>query len=307
MGEGDLLSYVLMTKTSWSVIVNRQTCASAWRKWQSFLEKNGISYTLHHTYSIEEARSEITGLYQQGQRHYLLVGGDGTIHHGGNILMELAGDQSHDVTIGVLPCGTGNDWVRSFGTPKGKLVKSLLEEYTAPFNLIKITWPDGRTRYAVNMVGGALDAAVVYNLKRSSYKIPSWILYPFGLLKTLMKPHTWTGTIKTESDSYTGELLTIQAGFAKYCGGGMHVLPHAREDSPGLLIMKPKNLIKLLFQTPSIYNGKLIHHKEAITGHFEEIDITHSGTPIPIEADGEFLGTTPVKLTACFGAMKRIV
>ena len=100
-----------MPDTSWSVIVNRQTCSSAWRKWQSFLEKNGISYTLHHTYSIDEARNEITALYHGGQRHYLLVGGDGTIHHGGNILMELAGKNSHDVTIGVLPCGTGNDWV----------------------------------------------------------------------------------------------------------------------------------------------------------------------------------------------------
>ena len=296
-----------MTQTSWSVIVNRQTCSSAWRKWQSFLEKNGISYTLHHTYSIDEARNEITALYHGGQRHYLLVGGDGTIHHGGNILMELAGKNSHDVTIGVLPCGTGNDWVRSFGTPKHKLAKSLLEEYTAPFNLVRLTWPEGRTRYALNMVGGALDAAVVNNLKRTSFNIPSWILYPYGLLRTLMKPHTWAATIKTESDSYTGDILTIQAGFAKYCGGGMHVLPHAREDSPGLLIMKPKKLLKLLFQTPSIYNGKLIHHKEAITGHFEEIDITHSGTPIPIEADGECLGTTTVKLTACFGAMKRIV
>ena len=221
--------------------------------------------------------------------------------------MELAGDQSHDVTIGVLPCGTGNDWVKSFGTPKDKLAKSILEEYTAPLNVIKLTWPDGRTRYALNMVGGALDAAVVYNLKQTSFKVPSWILYPYGLLKTLMKPHAWSGTIQTESETYTGEFLTIQAGFAKYCGGGMHVLPHAREDSPGLLIMKPNKLLKLLMKLPSIYNGKIIHLEEVTTGHFEEIDISHSGAPIPIEADGEFLGSSPVKLTACFGAMKRIV
>ena len=296
-----------MSTTTWGVIVNRQTCASGWKKWQSFLDKNSISYTLHHTYSVEEAYTAISTAYQQGQRHYLLVGGDGTVHHGGNILMELAGDQSHEVTIGVLPCGTGNDWVKSFGTSKVKLAKSIVEEYTAPLNLTKLTWPDGRTHYALNMVGGALDAAVVFNLRKASFSIPSWILYPYGLLKTLMKPHTWTGTITTENETYTGELLTIQAGFAKYCGAGMYVLPHSREDSPGFLIMKPKKLLKLLFQTPSIYNGKLIHHKEAITGHFEVIDISHSGIPIPIEADGEFLGTSPVKLTACFGVMKRIV
>jgi diacylglycerol kinase (ATP) len=159
----------------------------------------------------------------------------------------------------------------------------------------------------MNMVGGALDASVVANLKRAPVKIPSFILYPYGLFKTLLKPHVWKGTINVDGHIFSGELLTLQAGFAKYCGGGMYVLPHAREDSPGLLIMKPKSLFKILISTPEIYNGKIIHQKEAITHHFEEIEISHSGNPIPIEADGEWLGTSPVKLTACFNVMKRIV
>lgn len=221
--------------------------------------------------------------------------------------MDLAGDQSYGLTIGVLPCGTGNDWIRTYGTTNEKLVRSLQEEYTAPFNVIKITWPDGRKRYAFNMVGGALDAAVVSNLKRASYKIPSFLLYPYGLLKTLLKPHVWSGTINTDGDQYTGDIMTIQAGFAKYCGGGMHVLPHAREDSPGLLIMKPKTLLRILLSLHKVYNGQIIHEKEAMASHFEEIDISHTGTPIPFEADGEWLGTSPVKLTACFSVMKRIV
>ncbi len=296
-----------MTTTQWQVIINRQTCATGWKKWHAFLEENGISSQLHHTYSIDEAYTTITSLYQQGHLHYLFVGGDGTIHHGVNKLMELSGDQSAAITMGVLPCGTGNDWVRSFGTPLDRLATSIREEYTAPYNIIRITWPDGRTRYAANMVGGALDAAVVLNLKRFSFRIPSWILYPYGLLKTLMKPHLWKGVIRYDQEVFTGEFLTLQAGFAKYCGGGMHVLPHAREDSPGLLIMKPKKLLHLLFQLHTIYNGQIGRHKEAVVKHFEHIDINHTDTPIPIEADGEFQGTTPVKLDACFDAMKRIV
>ncbi len=299
--------HLQQSETSWSVIVNRQTCSSGWKKWEAFLQHHSISYTLHHTYSVDEARTVFEKEYKNRNVHYLLVGGDGTIHHSINILMQLAGAQAAEITIGVLPCGTGNDWVRTYGSPKEKLATHIREEYTAPFNLIKMTWPDGRTRYAVNMVGGALDAAVVHNLKRSSYKIPSYLLYPYGLIRTLMKPHRWSGTIRKDHETYTGDILTLQAGFAKYCGGGMYVLPHAREDSPGLLLMRPKKLIKLLFQLHTIYNGKINSHKEAIARHFEEIDITHSGVPIPIEADGEFLGTSPVKLTACFDAMKRIV
>ncbi len=296
-----------MSKTTWHIIINRQTCRSGWNRWKSFLIEHQISFLEYHTFSLEQLHETISSAFKEGARHYLFVGGDGTIHQTGNALMQVAGNQSSDLTIGVLPCGTGNDWVRVLGTAKEVLAKNILEENTVPLHLVKIEWPDGKTRYAFNMVGGALDAAVVYNLRRASFRIPSFILYPFGLIKTLLKPHEWEGTIKSDTVSYSGKILTLQAGFGKYCGGGMYVLPHAKNDSPGLLIMKPKPLLKLLFQFPSIYNGKLIHHKEAITGHFSEISIDHIKTPIPIESDGEFLGYSPVKLTTVFGAMRRIL
>lgn len=291
----------------WHVIINRITCGSGWNKWQHFLRENDIVHELHHTDSIEEARLTLSQLYAQGHRHFLLMGGDGTIHHGGNILLELSGHHSRELTVGVLPCGTGNDWVRTYGTPKEKLARSLKEMYTAPWNVIQLSWPDGRVRYAMNMAGGALDAAVVKGLRRASVKIPSFILYPFGLTKTLLKPHTWHGHLRWEGGEYKGPLLTIQAGFAHYCGGGMHVLPHARQDAPGLLIMKPKPLWKIFLQTHQIYNGQIIHQPEAIVSHFEEIDIKDDGKPIPFEADGEFLGETPVRLKALFGVMRRVV
>ena len=295
------------TETNWCVLVNRLTCATGWKKWEKFLTSNAIAHTLHHSFSVEEAGRILSSAYNEGKRHYLLVGGDGTIHHGVNILMKCAGTASYEITIGSLPCGTGNDWVKTYGSKGQKLAQHIRDESTAPLNLVKLTFPDGRTRYATNMVGCALDAAVVRNLKRASFKIPSYILYPYGLLKTLMKPHTWKGALKVDHDTIAGEFLTIQAGFSKYCGGGMLMLPHAREDSPGLLVMRPKKLSKLLFQIHTIYNGTITEHKEAIARHFEHIHITHEGEPIPVEADGEFQGTSPVSLDACFDALKRIV
>ena len=133
------ISQLTLHTISWSVIVNRQTCTSGWKKWETFLVHHDISYSLHHTDSIEEARQAITGFYENGSRHFLFVGGDGTIHHAVNILMQLSGHQSSEITFGVLPCGTGNDWVRTFGTTKEKLARNIREEYTGPFNLIKLT------------------------------------------------------------------------------------------------------------------------------------------------------------------------
>ena len=87
----------------------------------------------------------------------------------------------------------------------------------------------------------------------------------------------------------------------------MYMLPHAREDSPALFMMKPKNLFKILISTPDIYTGKIIHDSQAVTYHFTKIEIEHEDKPIPIEADGEFIGWSPVRIEAGFGVMKRIV
>jgi diacylglycerol kinase (ATP) len=291
----------------WTVIINRITCRAAWKKWNAFLDKNAIRYTAHHTVTLDESNAAIAKAYAGGQRNFLFVGGDGTLHHGINTLLKLAGDRSCDITFGLLPCGTGNDWVRSFGVPRKRMAQSILEMHTTPLNVIRVTWPDGRMEYGINMVGGALDAAVVHLLKRTSLKVPSFILYPYGLMKALLRAHTWHGKIVVDGDAIQDEWLTIQAGFGKYCGGGMYVLPHARADSPGVLLMRKKPLLRILLSTPKIYSGKIIHDKWSRTYHFNTIDIMHDDKPIPIEADGEFMGYSPVKLEAVFGVMRRLV
>ena len=86
----------------WAVIVNLITCTSGWKKWEAFLKHHDISYVLHLTSSLEEPKQVLSDFYKYGYRNYLFVGGDGTIHHCGNILIELSGSQSHEITIGVL-------------------------------------------------------------------------------------------------------------------------------------------------------------------------------------------------------------
>ena len=265
-----------------------------------------VPYTAHLTDSIEQASAIQSVLLRAGKRHFLFVGGDGTVHHCGNLLLRLAGDQSGQLTIGVLPGGTGNDWVRSFGIDSKKIVASLKAVKTVPLNLIKLTWPDGREHYAFNMVGGALDAAVVDSLSKSKLKIPGKIKYPIELIKTLLKPHRWTGTFIIDGNKYSGDWLTMQAGFGKYCGGGMYVLPHATDDKAGVLLMKSKSIFRLITSLTKLYNGKIAEQEGAVALDFSGIEISHSRIPIPIEADGEFLGFSPVKLEVCYGVLHRL-
>ncbi len=289
----------------WSVIINSKTCSEKeWTRWQRLLDKNHISYSAFKTDSIELLSGTLSNLLEEGNLHFLFAGGDGTLHHGGNILIKSAGTKSGLITIGVLPSGSGNDWSRTFGIKSKRLVESLKKGQTVPFHLIRVNWPDGKVRYAFNMVGGALDAAVVNYLSTSKMNNAGSIKYPIALLKTLMMPHRWHGKLLVDGVLYESDWLTIQAGFGKYCGGGMYVLPHAESERAGLLLMKPKSLLKLLTSLPKLYNGKVAQQKEAIALHFSTLEIQSQG--MPIESDGEWLGVSPVTLTCVHGILQQL-
>lgn len=286
----------------WSVIINLRTCRKReWARWESRLTQHGISYSLHFTHSISELSSLLSGLLEAEERHFLFAGGDGSLHHGGNLLLQHAGTLAHTLVIGVLPCGSGNDWVRTF-TPADIMV-SIKSYKIKPLHTLHLEWPDGSSRFAFNMVGGALDAAVVDNLQSGNYRWAGSLKYGLGLIKTLYNHHTWKANIFVDGKAHSGKWLSLQAGFGKYCGGGMLVLPHAKQEEPALLLMKPKSLFNILISLPALYTGKIIFKKGAIALHFTSIIIND---PIPLEADGEWLGYGPVRITVRMNVMRRL-
>jgi len=54
---------------------------------------------------------------QQGFRNIISVGGDGTLHNIVNGVMMQRYVKSSDITIAVLPIGTGNDWIKTYNIP----------------------------------------------------------------------------------------------------------------------------------------------------------------------------------------------
>jgi len=296
----------MSVNSPWCVITNLSTCKTGWQGWKAKLESHGIPHSFHLTSSLEEVAAVIRHQLNQERNHFLFAGGDGTLHHGGNLLLQIAGEQSKNIIIGVLPCGTGNDWVRTFGIPDDEIMNALKQRSSTELNLLLVEFPDGRKHYAFNMVGGALDAAVVESLNATTVRIPGSIKYPVALIKTLLKPHVWRASINVDGKILTNDWMTIQAGFGKYCGGGMYVLPHATQDKPALLLMKPKSLSRIITSLPHLYNGKITGQKEAIAMDFNTLEINHDSITIPIESDGEWLGTSPVRIRAVYGVMRRL-
>ena len=192
------LSYMI-SQLPWCIIVNSRTCKGPIAdNWKRIIDDHHIANSFHITSSITELSSLIQQQLAIGQKYFLFIGGDGTLHHGGNLLIQHAGDKSKDVVIGVLPGGTGNDWLRTFGIPPHNLIHSLRKQNSAPLNILQLKWQDGRERYAFNMVGGALDAVVVNDLDNLYLNHLGPLKYSLALVRALLKPHIWSATINVD-------------------------------------------------------------------------------------------------------------
>src|SRR5688500_15109979 len=187
---------------SWCIIVNLNTCRDRrWQRWQRRLDLHSIDYTVYSSYTISTVSHILLQLVSTGHRHFIFAGGDGTLHHGGNLLIEHAGEKAKEIIIGVLPCGTGNDWWRTFGVPEDKFIECLRQRKSVPLHLLKLEWPNGTYRYAFNMVGAALDAAVVLSIDEQKSLSQTGILkYPLALMKTLLKKKKWQASIRVDNE-----------------------------------------------------------------------------------------------------------
>jgi diacylglycerol kinase (ATP) len=251
----------------------------------------------------------------QGFTHLISVGGDGTHHECINGI--LAGwCHSRGMTLAIFSAGTGNDWATMHGistrTPDA-WVGMFLAGHMTSHSAGHISYTlEGTTRtgYFINVAGMALDGRVVETLP-SIYKkiplLPGYLIAGIRHLLTYRAPHL---EILADGVRLTGKFITVHAGICKYSGGGMQFVPHAHPDAGDLACtaIEDMPLHRLLMKIPLIYNGRILSHPQVHGLRGTRIIVTApDGTAVPLEADGEFLGYTPVAMSIVPQAFSLIV
>ncbi len=157
-------------------------------------------------------------------------GGDGTL----NEVLQAAAGCPH-LSLGCVPCGSGNDYVRNFGTAEDFLdIRAQLAAQPVPLDVLTTTYGLGAA-----ICAAGLDAQVAYAIPRYR-RLPGCggsLSYTFAIVETLFRRmgHELRITLEgpdghTEAGSYT--LLAVCNG--QLYGGGYLAAPQARMDD-GLL------------------------------------------------------------------------
>ncbi|MBO5939227.1 MAG: hypothetical protein J6Q82_07000 [Clostridia bacterium] len=152
---------------------------------------------------------------------FYACGGDGTL--GEAVCGMMALPKETDASLGLIPSGTGNDFVRNFlGGEHFFEVEDQLSADEVTIDLLRCN-----DRYAVNMVNIGFDCEVVcktLDLKKNKL-IPKKLTYIAGLVITLIrKPGV---RAKAEgAEEFRDYLLNTYANGC-FCGGGFHSNPRA--------------------------------------------------------------------------------
>jgi diacylglycerol kinase (ATP) len=235
-------------------------------------------------HAVELAREA----YDQGYRHFLAVGGDGTAHEILNGI--FAGRKvTKRISLGLLPLGTGNSFLRDF-TKLGaeSSMQALFEGRTRPVDLIRLTHATGEI-YSFNLlsVGFTADVAALTN---RVFKPLGHFGYLLGVFVRLTQLRRRSFALRCDDDKTWDERRCLFLTFnnSKFTGGTMLIAPHA-DPSDGLIeIVRwgPISRLGLLRTLPKLYDGTHIEHPLASRRAVRHVEF-NVADPIDVMIDGE--------------------
>lgn len=274
-------------------------------------EKNKVEYCILNTESATDANlkiKEFSAKYPNEEIRFYACGGDGTLCVTVNAIMEIA-DRDR-ISVGVIPVGTGNDFVRNF-QPKALFMDIDNQINASPVKIDLIKCNDF---YAVNMINIGFDCQVVCattDFKRKKF-IPLKLAYICGLVQTLIKKPGVSMTISEGGKEYLKkELLLTTFANGSFCGGGFHSNPHASLCDGKINALFVNDITRRKFVSLVGYYKKGTH----LEGKFERIiyetkDSTYDirfSSPTNISVDGEIVKVNEINLSCECGAISFLV
>lgn len=163
-------------------------------------------------------------------------GGDGTLNE------VIQGAANHpQVAVGCVPCGSGNDYVRNFGTEEGSPfldMQAQLRAGTARVDLLETSLGLG-----VDICAAGLDAQVAYGIPKYR-RLPGCggtMAYTFSIVETMFRHFGHALRVTLDGKTENGTYMMAALCNGRFYGGGYMAAPYASMDDGVLdvILVKP--------------------------------------------------------------------
>lgn len=288
-------------KKKWFVILNPHAGSGRGKKDKEIilkrLDKRGFQYKFAISEYPKHTIELVIKAINEGYRKIIGCGGDGTINEIVNGIFQQTACPFEDLTLGVIPVGTGNDWIKTFG---------ILNDYKASIDILKkadtmkqdigkiMFNENGQNRicYFANMAGFGFDAMVAEKTNRLKNKGRSGItLYLQALGSSFFTYHTSKTKITIDEQEIDDLIFSTSIGIGKFNGGGMMQAPGAIPDNGSfhVTIIRKIGIWGILRNLAGLYSGEFVKDKRVSTFIAKHVEIS-AHKNIAGEADGEILG-----------------
>lgn len=215
-------------------------------------------------------------------------GGDGTLNE---VLQSAA--HHPELAIGCLPCGTGNDYVKNFGSQELFLdMDAQLAAREFPVDLI---YTD--QGYGIDICAAGLDAQVAYGIPKFR-RLPfcgGATAYNLSLVQAFFSGFHHKLHIAMPEREFTGDYMMLAICNGRQYGGGYMAAPYACMDD-GLLdvvLVKPVPRLRLPLLLGGYKQGLHLDAEGAVTPRFQPYMEFYRTASVEITAlDGQPLITT---------------
>jgi diacylglycerol kinase (ATP) len=254
------------------------------------VRKAGIDLDVANTSHAGEATSLARDAYARGIRNFLAVGGDGTSYEIINGLFPSA--ETHGrVTLGFLPLGTGNSFLRDF-TSRGveHTIEALKAGRRRSCDVIRLRHAEGEI-YFLNLLslGFPADVGELTNRRFKRWGELGYILGVFTRLAG-MKHGAFPHRIESVDEWDRRDCLFLTFSNSKFTGGKMMIAPKA-DPSDGLIEYvrwAPVGRTRLLLLFPRLFTGTHINHPLAARAGVRRVEFDLD-EPVNVMVDGEIL------------------
>ena len=248
----------------------------------------------------ELARTELAGT----RRHFIAVGGDGTSFEIVNGLLDQphAGERP---TLGFLPLGTGNSFLRDFSDQGAEYaIDALKQGKRRPCDVIRVTHTAGVLHYInIFSIGFVADVCATRNRR-----FPGLGEFGYSLSTVLRVATLRPYVFPMRTDGRSGEdrepLTFLSINNSRFTGGKMMMAP-AADTRDGLLdIIRVGRMgrISLLQTFPKIFKGTHVHHPAVACHQAPGVDF-RLDAEVDVMIDGEMLKFNPTRLEVVPGAI----
>lgn len=268
--------------------------------------------TAHHGEATSLTEQALTEKFT----HIIAVGGDGTVNEVVNGIMNSRGNLSAEawdkIRLGILPRGTGNDFVKSLNLPQDlKGIHSLIEaDQFVAVDLGRVTFitdeQQKATRYFANITDLGLGGVVAEKLSRSTKWLGKTLTYQLAIIRTFLSYKHQEVSVETDFWNHTGRIMNLIIANGQFFGSGLGIAPEA-SLSDGLfdvIVVGEISVLDYLKNLPRLRKSLPIQHPEVTYHTATDLKIDSPGHQLPIDMDGEFIGYSPMEVSMVRGALK---